>query len=76
MAKTKELLPMLAWSAASAAIDPEQVVVTATGEALQASKFTDCDDINPDCPLWARSGECDANPGFMIVECAISATRA
>ena len=33
---------------------------------------TACENTNPDCERWAGVGECDANPGFMIVECAKS----
>lgn len=31
-----------------------------------------CDDDHPNCAQWARVGECDANPGYMVVSCARS----
>lgn len=32
----------------------------------------ECDDSQPDCPLWANASECEANPRFMIERCARS----
>ncbi|KAL9179342.1 hypothetical protein ACHAXT_008632 [Thalassiosira profunda] len=31
-----------------------------------------CEDNEPDCGLWAREGECRANPDYMLVNCPIS----
>ena len=28
-----------------------------------------CDDNNTNCPGWANSGECAANPGYMLKYC-------
>jgi hypothetical protein len=28
-----------------------------------------CTDDNSNCPSWAKSGECTANPGYMKVNC-------
>ena len=28
-----------------------------------------CKDQNPSCADWARSGQCDANPAFMLISC-------
>jgi len=33
---------------------------------------TACDDVNDSCPHWASIGECEANKGYMVVECARS----
>ncbi|XP_019631584.1 PREDICTED: uncharacterized protein LOC109475422 [Branchiostoma belcheri] len=33
---------------------------------------TSCSDTNGNCAGWAASGECDANPGYMLSECAQS----
>lgn len=30
-------------------------------------KNSGCVDENPLCPLWARSGECENNPGFITI---------
>ncbi|KAL3770736.1 hypothetical protein ACHAW5_001453 [Stephanodiscus triporus] len=29
-----------------------------------------CQDDEPRCPVWAREGECKANPGYMLQSCA------
>ena len=31
--------------------------------------FLDCLDWNPNCESWSKSGECDANPKWMRVNC-------
>ena len=28
-----------------------------------------CRDLDPSCPNWAKSGQCDANPDFMLQSC-------
>ena len=28
-----------------------------------------CRDLNGECPNWAKSGQCDANPDFMLQSC-------
>ena len=28
-----------------------------------------CEDANPNCESWAGSGECEANPGYMLQSC-------
>jgi hypothetical protein len=28
-----------------------------------------CENTHVDCDMWARVGECDANPGFMVNRC-------
>ena len=32
----------------------------------------DCQDSNENCSYWASVGECDANPGYMLVNCKMS----
>ena len=32
----------------------------------------DCDDQHGDCGYWANHGQCQANPGYMLVNCALS----
>lgn len=48
----------------------------ATGEEEQApADYADCHDQSTyaeSCPLWARAGECDANPVFMLATCQLS----
>jgi len=34
--------------------------------------LTECQDTEKDCKYWASLGECDANPNYMRVNCAIS----
>lgn len=37
------------------------------------SDFIDpCQDLQPDCPLWATQGECNNNPNYMLGSCARS----
>eukprot|EP00965_Chrysotila_dentata_P173564 5729942-Pleurochrysis_carterae.AAC.1 len=31
-----------------------------------------CADTNSDCPSWARQGECEKNPGYMLDACRAS----
>ena len=31
-----------------------------------------CSDDNPACQSWAAAGECESNPGFMLLKCASS----
>ena len=31
-----------------------------------------CSDDNPSCKSWAATGECESNPGFMLLKCASS----
>jgi len=40
----------------------------AKGTARQVSKSA-CEDRHTTCPRWQRSGECEINPGWMIVNC-------
>ena len=28
-----------------------------------------CEDNNIRCPEWSRRGECEKNPGYMLVDC-------
>ena len=44
----------------------------ACSEGAAAAKPKGCADTNSNCVMWAGMGECKANPGFMIVECAHS----
>ena len=32
----------------------------------------ECKDTNPECDNWARMGECEANPRFMLQSCSIA----
>jgi hypothetical protein len=50
---------------------PEHSVARAAA-ALEAARSSKCADKTSDCPLWARAGECDANPGFMKLNCPIA----
>jgi hypothetical protein len=34
-----------------------------------------CEDKAPECKDWAKIGECDANPGYMLVHCASSCDK-
>ena len=48
---------------------------TADAEATPPASFEgsddpDCIDQDANCAGWAGAGECEANPGFMIVKCA------
>ena len=31
-----------------------------------------CPDGNTNCPYWASIGECEANPGYMLINCQFS----
>ena len=43
------------------------------GDGGEGEKQTACgDDAGDDCCGWARDGECEKNPGFMLVRCAKS----
>lgn len=42
----------------------------ASGQA--ATSGQPCTDQNADCWNWARNGECDKNPGYMLIQCAAS----
>merc|ERR1712087_459098 len=33
---------------------------------------TPCTDENQNCGIWAASGQCEANPAYMLVNCALS----
>lgn len=33
------------------------------------------DEFDPKCRDWAREGECDRNPGYMLAECAASCAK-
>uniref|UniRef100_A0A7S4AYU3 Fe2OG dioxygenase domain-containing protein n=1 Tax=Chrysotila carterae TaxID=13221 RepID=A0A7S4AYU3_CHRCT len=33
---------------------------------------TKCEDANENCKLWADSGECDANPSYMLQHCTVA----
>ena len=28
-----------------------------------------CENENPSCDQWANNGECDKNPGYMLISC-------
>lgn len=45
-------------------------VVTAAYSA--ASEERECNDTNENCNVWASSGECEVNPGYMHVHCPVS----
>eukprot|EP00934_Nitzschia_sp_Nitz4_P008535 Nitzschia sp. Nitz4//scaffold47_size129522//15865//17730//NITZ4_003537-RA/size129522-snap-gene-0.192-mRNA-1//-1//CDS//3329552758//8525//frame0 len=51
----------VAWAAQS-----EEQVCSADGTCEAVS---DCEDMNPDCDLWAKSGECTKNPAYMLQNC-------
>lgn len=34
--------------------------------------FADCEDNNHYCASWATRGECQRNPGYMLVYCRLS----
>ena len=40
--------------------------------AAEAKPFKCTDTQGEHCALWAKAGECESNPGFMHVECAVS----
>ena len=45
-------------------------------ESAVPKKDPSCKDKNEkDCGSWAASGECDANPGYMLVHCASSCDK-
>ena len=31
-----------------------------------------CEDTNEKCDYWADIGECEANPGYMLINCQLS----
>ena len=35
----------------------------------------DCKDDNASCATWAGRGECDRNPGYMLVSCKLSCKK-
>lgn len=37
-----------------------------------AEELADCTDLNDNCPLWAKAGECDKRPEYMMVNCKLS----
>jgi len=40
--------------------------------AAAAAWQADCQDMNPHCPEWASTGECQHNPPYMLVACKAS----
>ena len=56
------------------AVSPEAVPqeVPPLEEVFPGSDDPDCVDQDLLCGGWATSGECEANPGYMIVKCARS----
>jgi hypothetical protein len=45
----------------------------AASTATEAADTTDeCENKHPECQKWADIGECTANPGYMLVSCAVS----
>ena len=40
-----------------------------------ADEHAPLEDRDAACPSWAAAGECDRNPGFMDVSCALSCKR-
>ena len=34
-------------------------------------RFPGCEDKHSDCEAWGASGECEANPAFMLMNCAV-----
>lgn len=42
----------------------------AKGEMVASSTSTTCVDTSPSCEDWAKSGECTANPEYMLASCA------
>ncbi|CAH1265180.1 HGF [Branchiostoma lanceolatum] len=43
-----------------------------TTPAPPTTTASSCTDTNPHCASWASTGECDANPDYMLVQCAQS----
>ena len=54
--------------------EPELAATTPNAAAAQKPPCpANCTDKDPaSCPSWAASGECTANPGYMLVQCACS----
>lgn len=52
------------------------ITKTATATANSDPNYlvilTNCKNQNADCALWASTGECDANPSYMTINCAPS----
>lgn len=44
----------------------QEFTIDADGE------FATCEDQDKDCSYWAKIGECDANPMFMLYNCQVS----
>ena len=41
-------------------------------EDEEAEELTNCEDTERECKYWASLGECDKNPNYMRVNCALS----
>ena len=48
------------------------LVLATLAACVRCSEAAECADQHETCKAWAKAGECDANPGFMQVECALS----
>ena len=55
--------------------DKPPVEEAANARPVAPTPNPNCTDKAPECSGWARIGECDVNPGFMLVHCASSCDK-
>ena len=48
------------------------IAAVAGDEASESAGHGVCEDKHPECENWAKVGECDANPAYMLTSCAVS----
>ncbi|KAG8466346.1 hypothetical protein KFE25_002102 [Diacronema lutheri] len=53
-------------------VEPGAIAAHVRQVRVDAASALPCDDTSTDCVAWARSGECSANPAFMLEGCKAS----
>ena len=70
--RPRSLLPLLLHLFGASSAHAFGVLKSVDGLPTQ-QELKECVDTRPDdCPKWARDGECDSNPGFMLEGCRAS----
>ena len=48
---------------------PFVVIKLKIDSSISTIPSSGCENENPSCDQWAKTGECDKNPGYMLISC-------
>lgn len=58
-----------AWGGMAAGADIMEATCEADGTCRSSDSFPGCEDEEEECAEWAKLGECEANPNYMLQKC-------